>query len=97
TFHFPMEPGAPVTLRAPRALGVEEWHSLRCERRGNVLSLRLDEGVGTDSQTFEIPDGVEVDITSDRPILVGGQDTGQGADQFYGTVDNVSIEIFPAR
>jgi hypothetical protein len=96
-FHFPMEGEMPVTLTIPAALAVDEWYEVRCERRGSTLSLRVSQGVGAEVRTFEIPDGVVVDISNAKPILVGGQNGSPSADQFYGSLDNVRIEIFEPR
>lgn len=57
----------------------------------------MNQGVGAGTQTFELPDGVELAIGNGTAILVGGQNESQKADQFYDSLDNVEVEIFAPR
>jgi hypothetical protein len=93
-FHYPGDGDAPLTVRVQRAVDDGAWHSLRCERRGAAVLAVLDGGDGEDTRTVDIPAGHTLDIANSRTIRVGGQDVTASADQFHGSVDNVSVEIF---
>jgi hypothetical protein len=93
-FHYPDDAGTPITARIQREIDDGIWHTLRCERRGNFLMISLDSGEGEDSRSIEIPAGHTVTITNPQPIRIGGQNVMASADQFHGSLDNISIEIF---
>jgi Laminin G domain len=93
-FHYPDDAGSPITARVERAVDDGVWHSLRCERIGNQLRIALDGGEGSDARSVEIPAGHTVDIRNPMSIRIGGQNVMASADQFHGSLDNISIEIF---
>jgi hypothetical protein len=93
-FHYPDDDGTPITARVQRAVNDGVWHSLRCERRGNLLTIVLDAGTGDDTRSVEIPAGDTVDISNDKTIRIGGQDVMASADQYHGSLDNILVEIF---
>jgi Laminin G domain len=93
-FHYPDDAGSPIIVRVDRSIDDGGWHSLRCERIGNQLRLLLDDGKGLNMRSVEIPAGHTVDISNPQPIRIGGQNVQASADQFYGSLDNVSVEIF---
>jgi hypothetical protein len=93
-FHYPDDAGAPLTVRVQREVDDGVWHSLRCERRGDVVIISLDGGDGSDARTVDIPAGHTLDISNTRAIRIGGQNVMASADQFHGGLDNVSVETF---
>jgi len=86
-----------INARVLRPIADGEWHTLRCERRGDLVEARLDAGDGEDTRSVPIPDGVTLAIDNPDSILVGGQAQGQTSDQFYGILDNVKVEIAAPR
>lgn len=93
-FHHPGDDGAPIIARVQRAVNDGVWHTLRCERRGALLTILLDAGTGDDTRSIEIPAGDTVDITNDKTIRIGGQDVMASSDQFHGSLDDITVEIF---
>lgn len=93
-FHYPDDDGMPTIAKIQRAVDDGVWHLVRCERRGDLLLASLDAGEGSDTRSVEIAPGDKVDLTSARPIRIGGQNVTAAGDQFHGSLDNVAIEIF---
>jgi opacity protein-like surface antigen len=66
-----------------------DWHTLRCERRGQELFMVVD----GESAAVPVPPGHELDIASDRPIVLGGRNTAPASDQFHGAIDDAYFEL----
>jgi Laminin G domain len=76
-----------LLLRSSESIVDGAWHAVRCQRVGSELTNDTDGAV----TSMSIP--AEADFSNSRPLLMGGRDTGEQNDQFYGAVDNATFEL----
>ncbi|MEV0426624.1 LamG-like jellyroll fold domain-containing protein [Micromonospora sp. NPDC050495] len=79
---------AEVRLTSPTSIADQGWTFVQCKRRGNVLTLLVD------NQPVDTNDKAGMNISSTANVNIGAKGTGlTNNDQFRGQLDNVLFSL----
>lgn len=66
-----------------------KWHQVECVRSGNVLAVQVD---GARTGSVSVP--INLSVSNDAPLRLGGKGSGPNNDQYNGALDDVYVNIY---